>query len=166
MDSSTPPGREVRLVDVPVALYREAQQQTDAVLRELVLMAAYETSRGTEGPMRGLCQRANDGFADRLDLTVRAAPDVDAAHERGDKHVTLVYELPARFATSTEGWARLMDELDALCRDGTMLSVPASPEAARFAQWWCAEFTRQLRDGAEPTPWPEYDVDVREFADG
>jgi hypothetical protein len=156
MDHDETGGREVRLVDVPVALYRQAQQHTDAVLRELVLMAEYETAQGGDGPVRRLFQRASDGFADRLDLTVRAAPDVDAAHARGDEHVTIVYTLPARFATSSEAWGRLLDELDALCRDGTMLSVPASPEVAAFAKWWCAEFVRQLRDGAEPMPYAAY----------
>jgi hypothetical protein len=37
-----------------------------------------------------------------------------------------------------------------------MLSVPASPEVTLFAQWWCTEFARQLRDGAAPTPWREF----------
>ena len=154
LDASPP--RQVRLVDVPVALYRAAQQHTDAVLRELVLMAEYEAVRIADGPMHRLFQRANAGFPDRLDLTVRAAPDVDAALERGDPHVTLVYSLPERVAASTEAWHRLLDELDALCRDGTMLSVPASPEVARFARWWCDELVRQLRDGAAPTPWGEF----------
>lgn len=153
MDYDASPGREVRLVDVPVALYRAAQQHTDAVLRELVLMAEFEAAREPDGPMRRLFRRANEGFPDRLELTVRAAPDVDAAHARGDEHVTLVYTLPARLASSTEAWRLLLDELDALCRDGTMLSVPATPEVTAFATWWCGEFVRQLRDGAEPTPW-------------
>ena len=156
MDHDSSPGREVRLVDVPVAVYREAQQHTDAVLRELVLMAEYEAARHADGPMRRLFTRANDGFADRLDLTVRAAPQLDAASARGDEHVTLVYTLPERVAATTEAWARLLDELDVLCRDGTMLSVPATPEVAAFARWWCAEVVRQLRHGAPPTPWGDF----------
>ncbi|HWL37193.1 MAG TPA: hypothetical protein VNQ77_13495 [Frankiaceae bacterium] len=149
-------GREVRLVDVPVALYRETQQHTDSVLRELVLMAGYEVSHDTAGPMRGLFQRANDGFADRLDLTVRATPAVDAAHERGDAYVTLTLTLPERYAASVQLWARLVEELDAYCQDGTMLCVPASDEVKAFAQWWCAELTRQLRTVGAPTPWRDY----------
>jgi len=157
MGNDVTPGREVRLADIPVALYREVQQQTDAVLRELVLMAEFEaSSRRAARRMRELFERANAGFADRLDLVVRAASDVDAAHQRGDEHVTLTFTLPERYATSTAAWGRLMDELDALCHDGTMLSVPASAEAARFGRWWCREFARQLRDGAEPTPWPQF----------
>lgn len=157
MNDVSAPGREVTLRDVPVRLYREAQQHTDALLRELVLMAEYETSQaGGEGPIRSLFTRANDGFADRLDLTVRAAPDIDAAVSRGESAVTLVFTLPERYATSTEAWTRVLDELDGLCRDGTMLMVPASAEVAAFAKWWCGEFVRQLRDGAAPTPWSAY----------
>lgn len=156
MGHDSSPGREVRLVDVPVAVYRAAQQHTDAVLRELVLMAEYEAARHADGPMRRLFTRANEGFADRLELTVRAAPQLDDAHARGAEHVTLVYTLPERVAASSEAWGRLLDELDALCRDGTMLSVPATPEVAAFARWWCDELVSQLRDGAAPTPWGDF----------
>ncbi|HVF20923.1 MAG TPA: hypothetical protein VNA14_11880 [Mycobacteriales bacterium] len=156
MQNDTSPGREVRLADVPVGLYRAAQQHTDAVLRELVLMAGYEAADRADGPMRQLFTRASAGYADRLELSSRAAPDVDAAHARGDEHVTIVYRLPDRIAESTEAWGRLLDDLDALCREGTMLSVPATPEVGAFARWWCNEFVRQLRDGAEPTPWPSF----------
>lgn len=156
MHNDTSTGREVRLADVPVALYRAAQQHTDAVLRELVLMAEYEAASRADGPMRKLFTRAGEGYADRLELSMRAAPDIDAAHARGDEHVTIVYRLPDRIAASTEAWGRLLDELDALCRDGTMLLVPATPEVAAFARWWCGEFVRQVRDGAPPTPWPAF----------
>ena len=160
------PNREVILRDVPVATYRATQQHTDAVLRELVLMAEYETAKaGRErGPMRMLFDRASAGFADRLDLTVQAARAVDAAIERGDESATVTVTVPARYAASAEAWSALVDDLDALCRDGTMLSVPVSPEARRFTQWWCAELVRQLRDGAEPVPWPDYVAAVGSLA--
>lgn len=150
--------REVTLVDVPVASYRDAQQQTDALLRELVLMAEYEASgAGRErGPMRLLFDRANAGFADRLDLAVRAARVVEDAVARGAAAVTLTFAVPGRYAANAEAWSALLDDLDALCRDGTMLSVPASPETRRFTRWWCGEIVRQLRDGAAPVPWPDY----------
>ena len=157
-------GREVSLVDVPVAVYRAAQQHTDAVLRELVLMAEYEAAQRPDGPMRRLFTRASEGFADRLDLTTRAAATMDAAHARGDEFVTVVYTLPDRLAASTEAWGALLDELDRLCRDGTMLSVPATPELAAFARWWCTELVGQLRDGAAPTPWPEFVARVQSLS--
>lgn len=150
--------RQVMLVDVPVATYRAVQQHTDAVLRELVLMAEYETAKaGRErGPLRLLFDRVNAGFSDRLDLTVQAAHAVDAAIERGAESVTLTFTIPARYAASAEAWSALVDDLDAFCRDGTMLSVPVSPEVRRFTRWWCSELVGQLRDGAAPVPWPDY----------
>lgn len=148
--------RPVVLADVPVALYRGAQQQTDAVLRELVLMAEYEAGLGVHGPMRALFDRAGDGFADRLELGVQAAPVLEDAVARGAETMTVVHRLPERYADFAERWVGLLAELDDLCRDGTMLCVPSSDDAVRLAQWWCDQLTGQLRDGAAPVPWPEY----------
>lgn len=158
MQGEATTGREVRLVDIPVALYQQVQQHTDAVLRELVLMAEFEASaKKAARRMRPLFERANAAFAERLDVAHQAGSEVDAARERGEGHVTLTFTLPERYAAAAYAWTRLMDEIDALCRDGTMLTVPASEEAARFGRWWCREFTRQLRDGAPPMPWPQSD---------
>ncbi len=57
MEQHDTPAREVRLVDVPVGLYRQAQQHTDALLRELVLMAEFEAASQRGGPMRRLFEQ-------------------------------------------------------------------------------------------------------------
>jgi hypothetical protein len=154
----TSPPRTVRLVDVPVELYLRAQQHTDDVVRELVLMAAHHAA-----PVRvtALAQRADAHHEGRLVLRHSVAGAVDAAGAAGEKTVDLTYAVDAATADSSEAWSAVLDELAELCRDGTMLAVPASDDVALFSRWFCQEFVAQLRDGAEPTPWPAYAATAR-----
>jgi hypothetical protein len=145
--------RTVRLLDVPVALYREAQQHTDDVLRELVLMAGFEASRGEPGRASRLADTADRHRAERNALSVTAERHVAAATGRT---ITLEYDVEATSADTSAEWASLLDDIAALCREGTMLAVPANERVTAFSRWFCEEFVRQLRDGAEPRRWSEY----------
>ena len=159
MTTDAPVGRRhtVRLVDVPVALYREAEQHAEDLQRELLLMAGHESARGLPGRATALKRRADAHREARLALSLAAEPEVS----RGAGTVTLVYDVTADAATTTEEWSRLLDDLAELCRTGEMLMVPARPEVAEFTRWFCAEFVAQLRDGQAPTPWPAYAAAVR-----
>ncbi|HEV2890519.1 MAG TPA: hypothetical protein VGX28_09090 [Frankiaceae bacterium] len=151
------PRRVVRLVDVPVRLYREAQQHTDELLRELVLMAGWEASRGEEGTATRLAGTADRHRAERHALSVVAERVLAGA--AGDS-VTIEYEVDVSAAETSAEWAALLDELAALCRDGGMLVVPAHGEVAAFSRWFCEEFVRQLRDEATPRSWSEARADA------
>lgn len=154
MTTDAPVGRRhtVRLVDVPVALYREAEQHADDLQRELLLMAGYESGRGLPGRATELKRRADAHREARLALSVSAEPEVSSAAGT----VTLAFDVTVEAATTAEEWTRLLDDIAVLCRSGEMLMVPARPEVAAFSRWFCAEFVGQLRDGREPTPWPAY----------
>lgn len=142
MTTDAPVGRRhtVRLVDVPLALFREAEQHTDDLLRELLLMAGYEAAHGVDGPATSLARRADEHRAGRLGVTLSADTEADG------ETVTLTYDLTLDAAASAEEWARLLDDLAALCRTGQMLSVPARPEVEEFSRWFCTEVVRQLRE--------------------
>jgi hypothetical protein len=144
--------RVVRLVDVPVRLYREAQQHTDELLRELVLMAGWESSRGESGTATRLAGTADRHRAERHALSLAAERVLAAA--TGDT-VTIEYDVDLSSAETSSEWAALLDELAELCREGGMLVVPAQGEVAAFSRWFCEEFVRQLRDGAEPRSWSQ-----------
>lgn len=154
MSSDSAAGRRtVRLVDVPVRLYREAQQHADDLLREVMLMAAYEAGRGTPGTASRLAGTADRHREERHALSVAAERTVAGA---GGESVTIEYDVDVASADSSEEWGELLDELTSLCRDGSMLSVPANDEVVAFSRWFCEEFVRQLRDGCEPRAWSAY----------
>lgn len=143
--------RTVRLVDVPVRLYREAQQHTDELLRELVLMAGLEAATGAYGRASRLAEAAGRHSDERAALGLVAERVFAGA--TGDR-VTVEYDVDVSSAQSSQEWAALLDELGELCREGGMLVVPATGEVVAFSRWFCEEFVRQLRDEAAPRPWP------------
>jgi hypothetical protein len=145
--------RTVSLVGVPTGLYRRAQQHTDDLLRELVLMAGHADVRAD---IARLTRTAREHHAARLEQGDVAAALVTEAEANGAGSVTLTYGLDLPGLRSAEVWAAVLAELDGLCRSGAMLSVPASGEVAAFLRWSCSEIVAQLRDGAEPRPWPDY----------
>ena len=148
--------RTVRLVDVPVDLYRRARQHTDDVLRELVIIAGAEPSDGTRDGTADLARRADLHREGRLGLADAADATVDAAAERGEAYVSLSFAVGGAVADWSSAWPALLDEIDALCRNGTMLAVPAGERLGAYLRWFCGEFVQQLRYGAPPCPWPRY----------
>jgi hypothetical protein len=148
----------VSLMGVPTALYRRAQQHIDDLLRELVLMAGHA---GVRLDVARLAKTAREHHAARMDQREQGAALVAEAEERGAETVTLTYALDLAGVRSAEVWAAVLTELDGLCRSGAMLSVPASGEVAAFLRWHCAEIVGQVRDGAEPCPWPIYALAAR-----
>jgi hypothetical protein len=144
MATDAPGRRCVHLVDVPVDLYHRSQQHTDDLLRELVLIAGMAGIDGADGHWQA-----------RHALRVEAAPVLDRARESGDAQVTLTYGVDGDLVASAREWEALLDQLDELCRSGTLLTM-ADPEVALFSRWFCAEIVHQLRDGQPPCPWPQY----------
>jgi hypothetical protein len=140
-------------VGVPVALYREAQQHTDDLLREVVLMAGYEAAHGGPGAASRIAEAADRHRAERHALAVTSERVVAAATA---DTVTIEYEVDVSSADSSAEWGQMLEELAALCRHGEMLAVPARDQVEAFSRWCCEEFVRQLRDGAEPRAWDEY----------
>jgi hypothetical protein len=150
--------RTVSLAGVPTGLYRRAQQHTDDLLRELVLMAGQE---GVRPDVARLARAAREHHAARTEQREPAAALVTQA-EGGADTVTLTYTLDLPGVRFAEVWAAVLDELDGLCRTGAMLSVPPSGEVVLFLRWYCAEIVAQARDGAEPCPWPVYAAAARQ----
>jgi hypothetical protein len=48
---------------------------------------------------------------------------------------------------------QLLDEADAFCRDGTLLTLEPSPDVVAFRRWYIGELARQVA-GEAPEPWP------------
>lgn len=145
--------RAVRLLGVPVDLYLEASRHTAEIVREFALISFGERSG------------VNEHVPDRLlelvtELRQRHRRSADAIRARfeeaaqaGETAVDL--ELPADEAAAdiTERLTDLLDAADEFCRSGDLLTLASSPEVVAWRHWWRDQVLRQVREGADPTPW-------------
>jgi len=83
-----------------------------------------------------------------------ARPDaeVDAAVERGETSIDLVYHVPDHVETAANELAGLMDEADEFCRERKLLALARPPLVIEFSRWYLDEFRRQIA-GEPPRPW-------------
>ena len=61
--------------------------------------------------------------------------------------------MPQDVAQACVDLLAILDELDAFCRHGDLLTLMAPTEVVAYREWLLGEFVRQLRDGLPPHPW-------------
>jgi len=148
---------EVHLLELPVGLYASTQEHSEALRRELSLIAEQLRQRSeTALPLRlidligelnasygGLAAEQEERLADAVADGETTIPD-------------LTYHVPAEVGPAVMHLAEILDEADEYCRAGRhLLTLATAPDQVRFRRWFLGEFSRQLA-GAAPTPWPEY----------
>jgi hypothetical protein len=161
-DAGTPDLVEVRLLRFPLAVFQQARQHNDELLREFALLSFGRSEPG-DAPAT-----ASAGVPARLVALVAelngtyggAAADVnaerDAAIAAGRSEIDLTYRVPASVAAATRHLGELLDEADAYCREGQhLLTLETPPEALRFRRWYLGQFQAQVA-GEPPQPWPDY----------
>lgn len=142
----------VVLRNVPVALYRRAQERHEELMRELALV---DLSESHDLPQRLL---------DMVSLLRRSyGRFVEAQHgrlaqafARGDHSIDLHFAVPATVAQAATEFCALLDESDEFCRSGDLLALDITPPLLRLRHWYFGEFVAQI-GGAEPTPWRDED---------
>jgi hypothetical protein len=143
---------EVRLLRVPLRIYRAARQRHDDLLREFTLLSlqprAELDQRDTPGRLLDLMTRLTSFSATRD----RPDREIDEAAAAGARYVDLAYQVPVSAAAAARELARLMDEADEFCRQEQLLTLERTPVEREFAHWYCGEFERQVA-GQPPQPW-------------
>ena len=146
---------DVHLLALPVAVYARAAEHSDELLREFALILEREPGQGAGPPGRllGLIREFDQrygGFSAAAQAALR-----DAAAEGRDRIDDLVYQVPAEVGPACVGLERLLEEADAYCRAGDLLTLAAPPEALAFRRWFFSQFIAQTRR-APAVPWPEW----------
>jgi hypothetical protein len=145
----------IRLLRYPLRHYLRSRAHFDELLRELQLLDLGQQLGTTH---RDLPQRLSDLVTE---ITTRYRARVDeldvlrnAAIERGELSIDLVYDVPVEVGESVTQIAALLEECDQFCRNGQhLLTLATPPDMAEFRQWNLTEILRQI-DGEEPIPWP------------
>jgi hypothetical protein len=142
---------EVHLLNVPLRVLASSREHHDEVMREFAMIALDETFDSEHTPSR---------FIELIDILGRrygaagARPDaeVDAALERGDITIDLVYHVPDHITDAAQQLDVLMAEADEFCRQRHMLALARPQLLVEFARWYLEEFSRQI-NGESPRPW-------------
>jgi hypothetical protein len=142
----------VQLLNLPIALFLRTREHHDDLIREFTLMAIQREH--IEAP--AMSDRLSDlveTLGRRYGASAGRADAVrDAAIERGDAAVDLVYEVPSSVAADFIHLTELIDAADEFCRTEQLLTLPRTPEMVEFAHWYNGEFLNQI-NGLPPTPW-------------
>lgn len=145
----------IQLLRYPLRHYLRSRAHFDELLRELQLL---DLGRRAGTVHRDLPQRLSELVTE---VTSRYRARVDeldalrnAAIERGELSMDLVYELPVEAKDAVERIAALLEECDEFCRNGEhLLTLATPPDMADFRRWNLTEIVRQI-DGEQPRPWP------------
>jgi hypothetical protein len=143
----------VRLADVPVALFRAAEQHTNDLLREIALMAAARPDHESGHLFSELLATA-DSYAHRPAAVRRSlAESVAAATRAGWDAVTVEVEIDENAAENARAWEELLRRFDEMSRDEQLLTLPAEPEVAAYRAWYVRELVEQVATGRAPVSW-------------
>lgn len=147
----TPDLVRVQIVGLPLEVYRRASEHTDELLREFALIKE-ESSDHVPARLLALIDELRlrfGGFTEGPNNAIQEALD------RGDPEVDLRYDVPAGVADAALHLGALLDEADAFCRSGDLLTLATLPESLAFRRWFLEEFARQV-DGRPPRPWSTF----------
>lgn len=146
---------EVRAL--PVELQVAAQQHTEELTRELLLVAEQLRQQGDSGalPHRfvelvGTLSTRYSGF------TAEQQRHLDSAAKEGRPSVDLVYQVPLSAAAAAASLGDILAEADEYCRAGRLLlTLQTPPLLVRFRRWFLDQFVAQAA-GQPPVSWPDY----------
>ena len=79
--------------------------------------------------------------------------ELERAHEAREQRTEVQYPLRQDSAAQMLTYARLMEEADAICAAGEVISLAPDAEVYALRRWTVEEFLRQYH-GADPRPWP------------
>jgi anti-sigma regulatory factor (Ser/Thr protein kinase) len=146
---------------VPVDAYLRLQEQNDAVLRELELLAFTADLAGDAEPspeLTAVIEASRQYFNVQREGFRR---EVAAAAERGESTVDLVGEYSPAVVAPSADYVELFERAEELAARDEMLVAPADPVVAKLRRWFIAEMSRQPLEGGMPRPFdPDDDLDV------
>jgi hypothetical protein len=154
--SEAPSRFRVHLRGVPAVTLRFAQDQHDALLRELALTtlgAELDDVDGAElAALRSDLVALREVFATFQPMVATLVGERDGT---SSEVVDLTLDLPAGLAARADRGNELFDRLEARCGQGLVLLARPPGLASGFRRWFLLEVATQLRSGPA-TAWPTW----------
>jgi hypothetical protein len=146
LTSSTPPRLYRVVMDLDAETVVASEQHQADLIREFQLIshAASDGEPAAELPGR-LADLILETLADYTPVQNENLERSHAALARGDKDVHLEMDLPAEAIPAIEKILGALEEADAYCREGALLTLATPPHIADVRRWVVEEVTRQIR---------------------
>ena len=146
----------VRFLGAPAPLLHRARLHLEAIVREFQLIEF--SGPETESPPARLLElitRLQSNY-DQLGFVSdrRFAEDAIA---RGDDLVDFELPVPAEAGRAARRLLATMEETDAWCDRGELLTLASPPDQRALRRWFFGEIERQT-DGDEPISWFEFEA--------
>jgi hypothetical protein len=149
--------RTVSLVGFPLDVFMRSRQHSEALLREFAFVVD-GGGDNTELP-RQLLTIVTRVRARAAGLNTGAERLIETAIARGESTVDFDLVIPARIAAGAREFETLLEEVDAYCRSGELLTLASTPELQLFRRWYLREIASQA-EGRPPTPWSVFAEDA------
>ncbi len=142
----------VRLVGFPLAVHLRAVQQSDAMRREFQLIVLQEREHAGSVPARLLSLSTvlasrYEGFSEQQEQLIE-----DSSSAGRTQLDELVFVLPRDVSEAAQQLGDILDEADAFCRSGHLLTLATPPDLVTYRRWYLDNFIAQC-DGGPPQPW-------------
>ena len=144
----------VSLLGFPLDLQQLSNAWHDELLREFALVAlSREDGAVVSRHLLDLIDRTRETYAEFTDEAEASQVDMrTAGASRGD----FDYHVPAPIALACVELNAALDEAEAFCASGSLLTIPPTALISAFRRWLLEEFVRQIRKGLPPLPWDEH----------
>lgn len=144
----------VQVLGLPIGVQVEAQQQSDELTRELMLVAEQMRQRGSSAELPVRFVELVSTLSSRYAIfTAEQEAQLNAAIAAGEPTIDLTYTVPVSAAAAAGALGAILDEADEYCRQGQLLLTLATPERlVAYRRWFLDQFVDQAA-GAAPVAW-------------
>jgi anti-anti-sigma factor len=144
---------EVRLLGVPVDLWRRASAHQEALQREFEIIRSTDPAQSVPNRLLELIDSFRTQFGDASDATW---DQLRLAANDGATAKDLGFRVPAAAGRAAAELNVLMAEVDAYCRSGShLLTLATPPEQVALREWMLGEFIHQV-NGRAPMSWDDF----------
>jgi hypothetical protein len=147
---------EVHVVRAPLLLWERAVRHTDELIREFTLLVIglrqADSAHVHHVPVR-LVELADSLRARYAGISDAQTEELYDALDSGQICRDFTYRVPAGVAEACRQLEDLLDEADAYCAAGELMTLVTPEDQQEFRRWYLGEFVRQVA-GEPPTPWP------------
>ena len=144
--------QRVVMKELPLDLYARASAWADALMREFVFIS--ESDVDSDDDLRNLLEHVDATRSRFLGFMSDVQRVVDDAIARGETTIDLELEVPRDLGAAAVEVGHMLDEADAFCRSGELLTVATPDQIREFRRWYTDELEHQLA-GQPSTAWPD-----------